>query len=385
MNVLIDAVGMRDGGGITHLAKMLPELARAQHGMQFFVLTGSEQWQRFGVEADRITWVDCGRAPVVSVLSRRRFYRRDLAGIVRDHETDVYYAVGGFLPKGVEGTCATICSPRNLMPFAKEECAKYSLLGKTRWRLRILRSNYIASMRRSDCVIVVSKYAQKVFEQSVGDLSSRAHLIYHGVDLPFDRTGAKGPIAGYEYVLYVSTISFYKYQIELLRAWKLLCKDPQFDAKLVLVGSNNPEYMPKFNAELAKLELGDRVVQLGNIGQDDLAGLYRGARMCVYCSGVECCPNIVLEMMRSGCAMALSNRGPMPEIARDAAEYFDPSNPAAVAETVLKVYNARDKARELGERAYKLSEAFTWSATTEKTLAAIEDTYTQGKRRLAGL
>ncbi len=163
--------------------------------------------------------------------------------------------------------------------------------------------------------------------------------------------------------------------MELVKAFGELCKDSRFTAKLVLVGETHPRYFPSVQREIDRLALKDRVLFVGQVQPDQLPALYRGAKMAVFSSGAETISCILQEMMRCGCASAVSNRGPMPEIARDSAVYYDPADPAQVADAIGEVYYNPDKQTQLGDRAFELSLDFTWPKAGQKTLEAIRNVH----------
>jgi alpha-1,3-rhamnosyl/mannosyltransferase len=76
--------------------------------------------------------------------------------------------------------------------------------------------------------------------------------------------------------------------------------------------------------------------------------------------------------MVRGVPVACSRIGPLEEVARDAALYFDPLDVAdmkAALETLLRDEALRERLRLAGAERAK---SFTWSATADATLAAYE-------------
>ncbi len=371
--ILIDAIPIRGGGGVVHLAAILPELDRLAVGMYIYVLCGWEQWQLFHGRYNHIHWIDCGDGPVNNLWARYRFYRRTIHEIVSEHCIDVYYAVGGLLPKGIDKRVATVTCPQNLLPFARDECRKYSVLRRRFWRLRILRRRFLDSVRRSDVVIFLSRHGANVFEQSIPGIGERSHLIYHGVSDAFrnvQHADVTDLMEG-EYILYVSQLDHYKHQIELVHALYMLRREKGIRLQLVLAGGANARYRKRLEREVGKLQLEDAVTWLGQVDRDRLPGLIRNARFCVYSSTVEFCPNILLEMMACGAPMAISNRGPMPEIAQDGAIYYDPAKPRDVAGAIAYLHDNPHEAGRLGRRAERLSRGFSWGTAARKTMEAI--------------
>jgi glycosyltransferase involved in cell wall biosynthesis len=99
-----------------------------------------------------------------------------------------------------------------------------------------------------------------------------------------------------------------------------------------------------------------------------LAALYRKAEAFVFPSLYEGFGIPILESMQMGCPAIVSNRSSFPEVAQDAALYFDPDNVESIVDTiqrVLKDSGLRQRLRELGS---KRERHFSWRKTAERTL-----------------
>lgn len=100
-----------------------------------------------------------------------------------------------------------------------------------------------------------------------------------------------------------------------------------------------------------------------------LAALYAHAALFVYPSLYEGFGLPLLEAMHCGCPVACSTAGSMPEIAGDAALYFDPLNVeelGAVMESVVQSQEVTDSLRELG---YEREKMFSWDFCVARTAA----------------
>ncbi len=95
------------------------------------------------------------------------------------------------------------------------------------------------------------------------------------------------------------------------------------------------------DAELHSLggELGvsDRIVSIINPESELLEALYSAAVALVYPSRFEGFGWPIIEAQACGCPVICSNRGPLPEVAGDAAMMHDVSDEAAFAGDVLRL------------------------------------------------
>jgi glycosyltransferase involved in cell wall biosynthesis len=110
------------------------------------------------------------------------------------------------------------------------------------------------------------------------------------------------------------------------------------------------------------------VVFTGWIDQPDLEGLFALAQVFVYPSLMEGFGMPVLEAMAREVPVACSNLSALPEVAGDAAELFDPRDPAAIAAAVERLLNDPARRAELIERGRARPPLFTWERAAEGTL-----------------
>ena len=79
----------------------------------------------------------------------------------------------------------------------------------------------------------------------------------------------------------------------------------------------------------------------------------------------------ILEAYACHCPIAISNTSCFPEIAGDAAIYFDPYSVKDIANTIEAIIYNPQKANELIQKGIKRLELYSW----EKTVVETEETY----------
>ncbi|WP_395821693.1 glycosyltransferase family 4 protein [Devosia sp.] len=97
--------------------------------------------------------------------------------------------------------------------------------------------------------------------------------------------------------------------------------------------------------------IADRVAILGRVGPDQLADLYSRCAAFVFPSTAEAFGIPLAEAMAAGAPIVSSRASAMPEVAGEAAEYFDPGNVidmAAAIERVLTDAGLREKLSKAG-------------------------------------
>jgi glycosyltransferase involved in cell wall biosynthesis len=108
----------------------------------------------------------------------------------------------------------------------------------------------------------------------------------------------------------------------------------------------------------------------------DLARMYEGATALVYPSHYEGFGLPVLEAMAHDCPVVAARAGAIPEVAGDAARYFDPDDVDALAGALAYVVHDETCTAELQAAGRRRVLMFPWDRTVEATLV--------GYRSIAG-
>lgn len=111
------------------------------------------------------------------------------------------------------------------------------------------------------------------------------------------------------------------------------------------------------------------VHRLGYVAEELLPSLYAGAHAFVLPSLHEGFGLTVVEAMRAGIPVASSDRGALPEACGGAALLFDPQDPDAVAEAVLRVVEDDTERERLRAAGPARAAELTW----ERAAAAVDE------------
>jgi glycosyltransferase involved in cell wall biosynthesis len=119
-----------------------------------------------------------------------------------------------------------------------------------------------------------------------------------------------------------------------------------------------------------------QVMDLGFVDPTDLPALYRAARALVFPSLFEGFGIPVLEAMASGCVVACAHATALPELATDAAKYFDPLDENAIAEAIRAIWHDEELRSQLRERGLRRAGPYRW----EHVAPAVSAVYARTKR-----
>ena len=81
----------------------------------------------------------------------------------------------------------------------------------------------------------------------------------------------------------------------------------------------------------------------------------------------------LVEAMACGAPILASQVEPMMEICANAAIYFDPKNPAAMADTIVKILKDQELISTLTAKARERAKTFSWENTAIHTLEIFEN------------
>ena len=110
----------------------------------------------------------------------------------------------------------------------------------------------------------------------------------------------------------------------------------------------------------------------GWVSGPELEGLWALADAFVFPSLYEGFGLPVLEAMARGVPVACSNASSLPEVAGDAALFFDPRDTQAIASAIRHLLSDRGEAERLRRLGLERAVAFTWRRAAQLTLEAYE-------------
>ncbi len=138
-------------------------------------------------------------------------------------------------------------------------------------------------------------------------------------------------------------------------------------ATLIIAGAWDERY-PEAKRLVEQQNLAGTVRFLGPVANADLPALYAGAELFVFPSLYEGFGLPVLEAMACGAAVACSHTSSLPEVAGDAALFFDPEDAAALAAALTRLLADSDLRADLARRGSEQAGRFSWERTAKATL-----------------
>jgi glycosyltransferase involved in cell wall biosynthesis len=211
-------------------------------------------------------------------------------------------------------------------------------------------------------IIAVSENTKRDIIGSYGIDARRIRVVYHGSNLP--KGSSSGLDLPREYILFTGTREGYKNFSFFVISVAELLRDR---AGLFLV-CTGPRFSRAESAFLAGLGIEDKVIHRF-FPEGALYRLYEEARCLVFPSYYEGFGIPILEAFEAGCPALLARASCFPEIAGDAALFFDPKDRQELLGSLVGLLDSEALRRELAAKGRRRLRDFSWDDTYERTMS----------------
>lgn len=126
-------------------------------------------------------------------------------------------------------------------------------------------------------------------------------------------------------------------------------------------------YQKVFTKE-AVHEISGNTIFLGYITDEELKALYLNALGYIFPSYYEGFGLPILEAMHCGCPVLCARASSFPEIAGDAALFFDPKSASSIAKAIDTIFFDKQLRNDFIQKGYQHVKEFDWQSTAQKTL-----------------
>lgn len=239
-------------------------------------------------------------------------------------------------------------------------------------RRKVLQIFVPLSAKTADHIITVSKFSKKQIVELLGIPPEKVTVIYNAPKYPPSRVAEIKELKQrygitLPYILALSSPSPHKNIDNLVKAFFLIKERGHRELKLVLAGK-----LPKTKSKLDILVQSSKwkrdIIITGYVPDEVLAGLYKNAEAFVFPSLYEGFGIPILEAFQYGTPVACSNRAAIPEIAGNAAVYFDPTNVEEIAEVLDRLLGDENQRKYLANAGKERVTHFTWEEVARRTL-----------------
>lgn len=260
-----------------------------------------------------------------------------------------------------------------------------------KWAYRIVVSS---ACRRSERIIAPSGYTKQDLIDNFGVREDKIKVVHEGIkyenelgnilkkdsskkEKAYERLSGKYEDLNQEFIFYTGVWRYHKNIEGLLKGFKLLSKKEK-NTQLVLGGGRKGKDITRIKNKISELGLEEKVFLPGFLSEEDLKLFYRAASVFVLPSFYEGFGLVALEALSQGTPVCCSNAGPLPEILKEAALYFNPEEPSEIADKVETILKNDKIAFSLLRKANSRLSDFSWEKTARETLGVYRECLKRG-------
>lgn len=224
-------------------------------------------------------------------------------------------------------------------------------------------------------VVCVSNFTRRCVLEYSEVSEGQSEVIAMGVDDAFQPVDMQAPAAqaflernsltGKRVVLHVGNTEPYKNLETVFDVFARLRRHVREPMVLLKVGGKMSRPQQE---HIARLKVGDSLVHLTGLGDEELVWAYNAADLLMWPSRFEGFGLPVLEAMACGTPVVCSNGGALPEVAGDAAVIHAPDDADGLAHACVHILEDEEHAETLRERGLRRAATFSWAETARQYL-----------------
>jgi glycosyltransferase involved in cell wall biosynthesis len=352
--ILVNAIHARAGGGVTYLRNLIPLLA--EQGLDLTLLLPSAQAAELAALALAV--------PILSPPMPEGMFdlliweQTALPRLFRGGGYDLLFSLANYGPLLVGKQVIVLQNSLGVGAQEKRPGKRLYWLA-----LGLMTGLSLLVARRA---IAVSDHVA----DAAGGMVRFAHrpkpaVIHHGVAPAFSPPSS--PETRGDFLLAVSDLYIQKNLHRLIEAIALVRQDFPSVTLRVAGTEIDRSYAAGLRRLVAEKGLEAHIRFLGRRSLDELVALYRSCALFVFPSTEESFGLPLLEAMACGAPIACARAAAIPEVAGDAARFFDPENVGEIAAVLGAMLRDGALRREFGVRSVARAARFSWAETARKT------------------
>lgn len=222
-------------------------------------------------------------------------------------------------------------------------------------------------------IIAISENTKKDIVKYLNIAESKIEVIYLGnsfdISSNHNNLNTTLPKLPKKYILFVGSRKVYKNFNLFIEAISTLLIE---DNELFIVCAGGGNFSNKEIGKFKKLNIKDKIFCY-SANDSILAYLYQKATAFVFPSIYEGFGIPILESFACRCPLICSKTSSLPEVAGDAAIYFDPTDKLSMLNSIQKVIYNDELKKQLINKGIERVKKFTWKKTAEKTKKLYEE------------
>lgn len=289
-----------------------------------------------------------------------------------DKNSQIYFSTDAKLPLFMNPRTKKILMVTDLAVYRMQEV--YQTSRSIYWK-KLFKS----SIKRADKIIAISEFTKKEIIDILEVSSDKISVVYMDANSAFKKINDDVALQkikdkfklDFPFILFVGSFSPRKNLYRLIKAFENLVRTKNIPHRLVIVGEKGWKF-DKETKYLKESDISGKIIFPGYIADQDLPYIYNLADVCVYPSIYEGFGIPVVEAMACQTPVAVSNASSLPEIAGDAAIYFDPYNVEDMSDKIYTLLTDLSLQKDFTNKGIIQAQKFSW----EKSAKALFDIFT---------
>ena len=343
---------MFNSSGIgTYLKNIVPQIIELCPEFDFTILGNISELKNYTWAKDKNVNIVQFDAPIYSIAEQIKYKN------VIPNNCDLFWSPNYNIP--LQLNCKLLVTVCDLNHLALKQI-NYGLFKRLYARLMFNQVKKIAN-----ATIYISEFSKNEFNKYIGKPFADQFVTLLGINNDWYKIPLDKPINPKPFILYVGQRGQHKNFISLLKAY---ANSNILNNEIDIVAFGGGDFT---QAELKLIQdYGINNKTVHHLSGDDnvLKNLYRNALLF-------CCPSLyegfglpILESMVCECPVICSNTSSLPEVAGDAALYFDPNNIETIMSSIEKIVFDSSLRSSLIRKGKERVKQFTWGRCAKETM-----------------
>lgn len=244
--------------------------------------------------------------------------------------------------------------------------------------LEARREIYPEICRAATTLVTISEFCKQSIVEKFNIDPAKIEVVYNAPQRalvardPSDRGVWRDAPLPERFVFYPANFYPHKNHAVLLDAIRILRERRSPNVPDVVFTGFEVDGGPRIHDEIRRRGLSDICRVLPKVDEDALRHLYTTARALVMPTLFEGFGMPAVEALACGCPFIAADIPALREVAGDAAAYFDPADPHALADHIDRFVAQDQRSQPIVARGLQYASKFSWSASAERMIQIIE-------------
>ncbi len=214
------------------------------------------------------------------------------------------------------------------------------------------------SIKRADAIITPTKTIKEEVEENFPYAKGKVFYGYHGIEEIFEPDPDK-KYKDFPYILYVGALEKRKNIVTLIKSFHILKEKYKVPHYLILVGKKGYGWS-EIKKEIERSPYKNFIIHKGYLERENLVKIYQNADVFVFPSLYEGFGFPVLEAMKCGVPVVISNNKALIEVTKGEGIVVNPLDCEEIAKKIYMILSDSIMSKKLIGRGIKVASEYTW-------------------------